>query len=287
MSELTSNGNRYIFLSGMPRTGSNLLSSILNQNESIHSEGFSAMCRLLWNFHSGVTDNQTYNELAAVRKNKEEVTKRIGTGLFDSYYGLSNKIIFDKCTSWTLDSNIDVVKKYVTDSPKIVVLTRKIEDVAKSYVNVYIKNGYSQYDAENMALNLNGPGTNPLMRPIAGILYSKVRKDAANFMYVDYDDLVKDTKKTVDSLYTFCDIPAFDHKYTNIELKHPEDETVILKGLMGVRSDIGKRVVDINLSEKAKNKVKIIEDLLAEVEKSPEDEATVRKAQDFYKYNTN
>jgi hypothetical protein len=271
----------------MPRTGSNLLSSILNQNEAIHSEGFSAMCRILWNFHYGITDVQTYNEMAAVRKNKEEVAKRIGTSLFDSYYGLSNKVIFDKCTSWTLDNNIDVVKKYVTESPKIIVLTRKIEDVAKSYVNVYLKNGYSQEEAENMALNLNGPGTNPLMRPIAGILYSKVRKDAANFMYVDYDDLVNDTKKTVDSLYTFCDIPAFDHKYTDIELKYPEDETVILKGLMGVRSDIGKRVVDIDLSEKAKNKIKDIEDLLAEAEKSPEDEATVRKAQDFYTYNTN
>jgi hypothetical protein len=55
---------------------------------------------------------------------------------------------------------------------------------------------------------------------------------------------------------------------------------------MGVRSDIGKRVVDIVLSEKAKNKIKDIEDLLAEAEKSPEDEATVRKAQDFYTYNT-
>jgi hypothetical protein len=180
----------------MPRTGSNLLSSILNQNEAIHSEGFSAMCRILWNFHYGITDVQTYNEMAAVRKNKEEVAKRIGTSLFDSYYGLSNKVIFDKCTSWTLDNNIDVVKKYVTESPKIIVLTRKIEDVAKSYVNVYLKNGYSQERGrDHMALNLNGPGTNPLMRPIAGILYSKVRKDAADFMYVDYDDLVRMTEE--------------------------------------------------------------------------------------------
>ena len=36
------------FLSGLPRTGSTLLTSILSQNSNIHTEGNSALCQLMW-----------------------------------------------------------------------------------------------------------------------------------------------------------------------------------------------------------------------------------------------
>jgi len=39
---------KFFFISGLPRTGSTLLSSILYQNPLIHAEGNSALCQLMW-----------------------------------------------------------------------------------------------------------------------------------------------------------------------------------------------------------------------------------------------
>ncbi len=42
------NKKNFYFISGLPRTGSTLLSSILYQNPLIHTEGNSALCQLMW-----------------------------------------------------------------------------------------------------------------------------------------------------------------------------------------------------------------------------------------------
>ena len=46
---------QFVCLSGMPRSGSTLLSSILSQNPIIHAEGNSAVCQLMWDMHISCT----------------------------------------------------------------------------------------------------------------------------------------------------------------------------------------------------------------------------------------
>ena len=101
--------NQYIFLSGMFRTGSNLLSSILNQNKLIYSEGISAMCNILWDFNLSISNDRIKDELLAVNKGDDEKIKKIIKSIFNSYYEKKNKIIFDKNTSWTITENIKLL----------------------------------------------------------------------------------------------------------------------------------------------------------------------------------
>ena len=277
--------NQYIFLSGMPRTGSNLLSSILNQNNLFYSEGFSAMCNILWNFDLSINEKNTKNELLAVNKYNKKKIKEMGIGLFDSYYKLENKIIFDKCTSWTINDNINLLKKYVADKPKIIVLTRNIKDVTKSYVNVLLKNNFSQTDAEQIVLNFDELGSNPLMRPIAGIMNSKINRKNADFLYVDYEDLVFNTEQTIKNIYKFCNTPFYKHDYNNIKLKYKENEDIILKGFMDVRPQISKKEINIELSKKALNKIESIEKLLNEIDINYKKTETVKKFEKFYYLN--
>jgi hypothetical protein len=278
--------NQYIFLSAMPRTGSNLLSSILNQNELLHSEGFSAMCNILWNFDLSISQKNIQQELNAVDKNNEKKIKELSLGLFDSYYGLQDKIIFDKSTSWTLTENINLLKKCVTKKPKIIVLTRDIEDVVKSYVNIYLKNGFSQIHAEQEILNFDDFGRNPIMRPIAGIMNSKINKEIADFLYIDYEDLVFNTEKIIKNIYTFCNIDFYNHSYDHIELKYKENENFILKHLVDVRPTISKREINIQLSEKAIEKIQNIKKLLNEIELDCKNINTINKFKKFYEMNT-
>ena len=44
-------------LSGLPRTGSTLLSAILYQNPKIHAEGNSGLCQLMWDLEVSCKHN--------------------------------------------------------------------------------------------------------------------------------------------------------------------------------------------------------------------------------------
>ena len=270
----------------MPRTGSNLLSSVLNQNELLHSEGVSAMCNILWDFKLCVLKDTTSRELKAVYKDDNKKIKKIATSLFDAYYEKENKIIFDKSFSWTLEGNIDMLKNYIVEKPKIIVLTRKIEDVVKSYVNILLDNDFNQLEAEKYILNLDSFGSNPLMRPIAGIMYSKMNKDVADFIYIDYDDLISSTKNTIEEIYNFCNIPNFNHNYENIELKYPENSDVVFKNMVSVRPEIKKRKIDIKLSDRSLEKINNIESLFEKIEFSSKNKETIKEFKNFYALNT-
>ena len=278
------NNNKYFFLSGLPRTGSNLISSILNQNKNLHSEGNSALCSILWDYHFYINQEEIQKQMSVTYKNTEEDLKRISTSILDSYYNLNNKSIFDKNVAWTLELNLFVIKKYITTNPKIIVLTRNIEDIVKSYVNVYKKNGLTQKDAENYILGLDGVHAESLMRPVAGMLYSKTINNG-EFFYIDYEDILSNPEKVIDNIYDFCEITKYKHQYTDIKLKYLENEDVILKGLIDVRPIINKRKIDVVLSENALVKIKEVQELIDRVNKNPKDQNIILEVQKFYKDN--
>ena len=278
--------NNYIFLSGMLRAGSNLLSSILNQNKLIYAEGISAMCNILWDFNLSISNEGTRRELLAVNKNNDEKIKKIIKSIFNSYYEKENKIIFDKNPSWTITENIKLLERYVTDKPKIIILTRNIEDVAKSYINILLQNDYLQDDAEQIVFNFDEAGTNPLMRPVAGVMNSKINNDLADFFYIDYDDLISNTEKIINDLYIFCNIPNFKHSYSNIEIKYPENQKYTFKNMIEVRPEISKRKIDVSLSQKALDKINDINSLLNKINTDPKNSDTIKEFEIFYKNNT-
>ena len=49
---------QFVGLSGLPRTGSTLLSAILSQNPEIHAEGNSAVCQLMWDMQQSVVNSE-------------------------------------------------------------------------------------------------------------------------------------------------------------------------------------------------------------------------------------
>ena len=49
--------SQFVCLSGLPRSGSTLLSAILCQNPLIHAEGNSAVCQLMWDMYVSCMNN--------------------------------------------------------------------------------------------------------------------------------------------------------------------------------------------------------------------------------------
>lgn len=237
----------FFTMSGLPRTGSTLLSSILSQNPDIHAEGNSAVCQLMWDAY--VSCEQNCKE--QLQANNRVYTKYdIISSIPELYYkGVTSKYIVDKCRSWTIPANMDLIYNYINATPKIIVLIRPIEQIIASFLNLP-KNG------EDIYKHLLEPHSEPLMRSYDGVL-NAMKNNSGEFIFITYDELVDDTKSTLDKIYKFCGWEPFEHDLTNIVNKFPEDDSVY--GTIGqhdVRSTIGKQEYSIMLSDETLRKCK-------------------------------
>ena len=238
---------QFVCLSGLPRSGSTLLSAILSQNPKIHAEGNSAVCQLMWDCH--VTCNTTANE--QLRANNRDKTKDdLISSIPHIYYkDISEKIVVDKCRSWTLQPNIDLLKKYIDKNIKIIILTRPINEIVKSFIKLNKKNNIkvAEINIDDTFLKHN---SEPIMRSFNGVLYAKNNNMNNNFLFITYNDLVKNTEETIKKIYDFCNWEYYQHDLKNIIAKYPEnDEIYKLKEMHSIRPIIKIEENKINLPD--------------------------------------
>lgn len=224
-------------LSGLPRTGSTLLSAILGQNPEVHSEGQSAVCQLMWDMQvSCETDLSRHAMEANWRDTTQDDLIRAIPAIY--YKNVNASHIVDKSRSWTLPPNVDMIRRYIRDDPKIIVMVRPVEDVVRSYVDLRLRNGW-EGDPES---DLWEPNTEPLTRPLLGVEYAR-ENNSGEYLFVEYDDLVDSPKEVIEGIYEFCGWEPFDHWFTGIVNPYPQKDSVWnAPGLHDVRSEIGRRV---------------------------------------------
>lgn len=230
------------FLSGLPRTGSTLLTSILNQNEQIFAGPNSALCQLMWDMQVSCWNTEQI-------KNSPHIQDRLLPEIPKIFYKNIDKNIIDKCRSWTLPANLELIDKYITKSPKIIVMLRPIVDIVKSFVFVRKMNGW-----DNPEQGLLEEGTEPIMRSLNGVLHAKSINNG-QFLFIEYDDLVSSPEQTIKKIYDFCEWDYFKHDFNNIENKFVErDDFLGLIGLHDIRKEVAKRKVKIKLSDECFSK---------------------------------
>jgi sulfotransferase len=227
----------FIALSGLPRTGSTVLSAILYQNPNIHVEGLSPLCQLMWDMDQSLSCDYCYR--CMLSNNKLEFSKEIISLTVKTYYkDIDRKIILDKCRSWTFPENVNLIKKYIRKDPKIIVMERDVDEIIKSFL-YYAKR--QNIDIELFKKQLFEPDSEPLMRPLAGYEYAK-NNNNGEYFFIDYNDFVENPKKNLDDLYCFLNIEPFDHYFENIE-RGPTEDDILLNhpGLHEVRPKLSKR----------------------------------------------
>ena len=217
-----------VFLSGLPRSGSTLLSSILSENPLIHGEGNSAVCQLMWDMSVSCEIN-SFEQLAA---NKRFDTQRqLISEIPQIYYRNTDRpIVVDKCRSWTLEPNVRLIKEYISPNPKIIVLTRPIDEVVQSFIRLGKAN-----DKVYKSKELLSPDSEPIMRSLNGVDWAK-KNNAGEFLFIEYSDLVSYTNEVISSIYSFCEWDHFEHDFSNIINRFPEnDEVYGMTGMHEVR----------------------------------------------------
>lgn len=247
---------QFVALSGLPRTGSTLLSAILSQNPEIHAEGNSAVCQLMWDMQQSILTSEQ------VKANRKSLTNDLVKAIPSIYYSHVKKpIIVDKCRSWTLANNMTILRQYFSNSPKVIVMTRPLTEIVASFAALRRDNGWT--DLETGLLDDDG---GPIMRSLAGVKWAK-ENDNGEFLFISYDELVDDTQASLSRIYEHCGWEPFTHNLENIVNYYLEDDLVYgLAGHHDVRPKISRRNIDIVLSNEIVEKCNILDEVIKKIQ---------------------
>lgn len=225
----------FVALSGLPRTGSTLLSSLLSQNPEIHAEGNSAVCQLMWDMQTSCLTGASEQLAANKRTTTQDALMAAIPAIY--YQGITARHIVDKCRSWTLPANMDMLRRYITNKPRVIVLTRPIDEIVASFVALRRSSGW-EGDPEAGLLDA---GSEPIMRSLAGVELARA-SGSDEFMFIEYADLVDSTREVLKSVYEFCEWEPFAHNFDQVVNPHPENDAVYgLIGMHDVRPIIARR----------------------------------------------
>lgn len=213
------------YLAGLPRTGNTLLGSILNQNPKIQVSPNSLLIELVWRIHEikqyelflNLPDHQTVDHI--IKKT------------FEHYYDNTDaEFIFDR-GPWGVPKNLEILKKYFNPNPKFLILNRPIIEILGSFLKVK-KSG----EDKDLIKSLMEGKLKQDMISSRNIVKSKEK-----FQKIDYNELIDETKSTIEKIYNYFEIPKFEHRYTDLEqlsynnVKY--DDSVIQCNLHTIRTD--------------------------------------------------
>jgi sulfotransferase len=236
---------QFVCLSGLPRSGSTLLSAILSQNPRIHAEGNSPVCQIMWDIFISCT---TVAAEQIIANNKSKSIYDILSNIPNLYYKdilETENVIIDKSRSWTLESNVNILKTFIDPNIKIIVLERPINEIIKSFVRLF-KNNNQEFNISNIF----NPMSEPLMRSISGLQWAKKNNINNNFLFITYHNLISNPKLVIDQIYKFLNLEYFEHNFDNIHVKYPENDNIYkLQGMHTVRNTIGLIENDIELDK--------------------------------------
>ena len=172
-----------------------------------------------------------------IANNRWDTQSQIVGSIFHTYYAdVDRPIVVDKCRSWTLPANMEMIRNYLDAKPKVIVLTRDIDEIAQSFVELYKRND-KPFDESSLFVE----GSEPLMRSLDGVNYAKTNNNG-EFFFIDYADLVANTKNIINDLYEFLELDLFAHDFNNIVNENQENDAVYgLIGMHEVRNKVGRR----------------------------------------------
>lgn len=238
----------YIFESGLPRSGSTLLSAILNQNPEIHCGAISPVLEIMY-----YTEQYFEKSEQALAYPKPKQHHKIISSVIDNYYSERlEPIICDKCRAWP--NNVDRIQKYITKTPKILCPVRDVLEILASFIQMIHRNSNQLSFVDKALIEKGCTPTDDnrcdyLMSP-EGIVDQSLyafgegfNKNCEKYMHIiEYNDLVNQPERTFKKIYEFLELPYYAHDFDNIIHKYRErdDDVYGLTDMHEVRKRIQK-----------------------------------------------
>jgi sulfotransferase len=230
------------FISGLPRSGSTLLSAILKQNPRFHANMTSPVGALVSNM---VGQFSVGSEFAPVFTPTQK--RNLLRGVFSSYYAeqTDKEVVFDTNRLWcaSMPLLLDLFP-----SAKVIACVRNVAWIVDSLERRYRANPYENtrlFNDWNERATVESRVETLLQRNrLVGFSWSALKEacygeHAKRLLLIDYDLLSQAPAKVVELVYQFIGEPRFDHDFEHVQFDAPEfDAELGLKGLHQVRPKV-------------------------------------------------
>lgn len=230
---------QFNFISGLPRSGSTLLTSILNQNPRFFANISDPLCNCVTSIIYNISCDPSNKTII-----KEEKLDNIVYDFFNSYYNECHKnVIFNTNRRWT--KNTHLLKKLYPNF-KMIVCIRDIPWVINSIEEIYRKNCYAVtpmvgaetedvYERAHLMMSSGGFISESLL----GVKSAIACNEQENLLFLEYDALVKHPDTVIKRVYDFLEQPYFNHDFNNVAYNYTEyDKAINCEGLHNVRQSV-------------------------------------------------
>jgi sulfotransferase len=212
------------FISGLPRSGSTLLSGILLQNPRFHA-GMTSPVGSLCNAVLGqVSAGSEFG--AVVGTDKRRALMR---GLFDAYYAdVDREVVFDTNRSWC--ARMPMVHDLFPQA-KTIACVRNVGWIMDSFERLYRADPYESTrlfgNARTVYSRLEGLAQH---ENTVGYAWSALREafygeHASSLLVIDYELLTRAPAKVMALVYDFLGEPHFEHDFDKVEYDAEEFDT--------------------------------------------------------------
>ena len=237
----------FYFMAGLPRAGSTLLKSIINQNPNIYTQPVTPVMELMYHTEQYFLTSEQYIGYP----NPEGAYKLISNIIENYYFKVEKPIIIDHNRAWS--NNIERLKTYITPNPKIICPVRDISEILTSFITMIHRNsdevsfidqtlidkGFTVDDDNRCQYLMSDDGI--VEQALWAQSQAFIRNETDHLLMVEYDDIVNTPQETMDRIYNFLEIDGYKHDFNNVKNNHRESEKQWnLKDMHHVRNKVQK-----------------------------------------------
>lgn len=199
------------YLAGMPRSGSTLLASLLNQNPDVFVSSSSPLCNALYH-----TERLWAEQIALEANPNPNGVNTVLRSVIPAFYANRDEsLIIDKAFTWGTPENLANLVRFAPDEPKFIVMDRNRNEVRASLERLF---------AQNPDCRLSPPDETISRCEASFVNLTKGMPE--NCVIVHYDQLVDDTLAVLRRIYAFFGLPNYEHQLSDIRNTSTDDDDV-------------------------------------------------------------
>jgi sulfotransferase len=224
------------FLSGLPRSGSTVLTSILNQHPEVYATPTSPLLDQL------ISNQKIWHETRQVKASPigeqlTNITRRLISAMWKHR---PEPIIIDKNRGWGKNMHASTI--LFEKKIKIVMVVRDLPSIMASWLKLLKSNPGNHIDQLIISNGFQVTDETRVMEMWNNMVkdcYESVTqavKDAGNrILIIEYDDLIKNPKSTLASIESFLELSEHEYDFNNI-INNTNDDDLSAWGLDGMHT---------------------------------------------------
>jgi sulfotransferase len=227
----------FYFMAGLPRSGSTVLSAILNQNPRFYSGPSSPVLSTMYAVENHLANNELFHGYP-----KPEQAKNIISSIIHQFYDdIQEPVVIDKNRAWP--GRVPYIEGYIGQQAKIICPVRDIDEILTSMIMMIRRNPYQegqpkinfideQLVKQNIPLSDDNrceyiAGPNGILGQSLNAIVEALKQGFSDRIhFVEYRDIINNPEETLAKLYEFLGEEYYEHTFEGLENKNQERDLI-------------------------------------------------------------